>query len=148
MIRASRSRSDNRPRPWLAWPILALLLVLSLSLTACQGRGSTRNTAPDVQIDLTLSPSPPTVGPAQLTIVVASSTRGPIEGAKVDIEGTMAHAGMKPAFFKATGVGNGRYVVRDFAFSMAGDWIVNVVAELPDGGLAERSFKLDNVKSG
>lgn len=119
---------------------LVLLAFILLAVGAC--RGQTAQQAQGVQIDLRLSPDRPAVGPTTIAVQLQDATGRPIEGAKVDVEGTMTHAGMQPVIARAREVGNGRYLVDNFEFGMAGDWVLIVQAELPSGALAERTFKV------
>jgi hypothetical protein len=56
-----------------------------------------------------------------------------VEGATVEVEGNMRHAGMVPVFGSALEGEAGTYVVPDFTFTMAGDWVLSLQAALPDG---------------
>ncbi len=126
---------------WLA------LLTLSLSVAgiACRGQSAT---AGNVQIDLQISPNPPAVGRSAVIVVQLADAGGnPLEGATLEIEGNMTHAGMVPVLARAEEVGGGRYVVRDFAFTMGGDWILTVRAVLPSGERVERTFDVAGVRS-
>jgi hypothetical protein len=55
-------------------------------------------------------------------------------GAQVEVTGDMTHAGMMPVIATATETEPGLYQTEDFAFTMAGDWILSAEIELPDGG--------------
>lgn len=120
---------------------LPLLLLLSMAaalittLAACEPPDR-RASASDgggegieVRLDL---PDAPTVGPADVTVHVTDGG-APVEGARVDVTGDMTHAGMEPVIDAATGGEGGRYRTSDFAFTMAGDWIVTAEVTLPDG---------------
>jgi hypothetical protein len=60
----------------------------------------------------------------------------------------MSHAGMQPVEAPAVHDGNGRYVAKNFPFTMAGDWILTVEATLPTGERAEHRFDLKGVSGG
>lgn len=124
---------------------LALLVLVLLAASACRGQAAQQPAAQDVQIALHLSPNRPSVGPATITVQLRDAAGRPIEGAKVEVEGTMTHAGMLPVITRAKEVGDGRYVVEDFEFTMAGDWVLIVQAELPSGAMAERTFAVPGI---
>lgn len=138
MVRQGSPKGRLRARA--GW--LVLLALILLAAGACRGQAGQQAAAQDVQIALDLSPSQPVVGPATITVQLQNATGRPIEGAKVEVEGTMTHAGMQPVIAQAKEVGSGRYVVEDFEFTMAGDWALIVQAELPNGALAERTFEV------
>ena len=122
-----------RPRPLSARPFLGSLVLLTmLLLPGCRGTGS--GEAPDVAVDVAISPTPPTVGPARLLISLADSAGLPVEGASVQVEGNMSHAGMVPVRGAAEPTRQpGQYAVPDFRFTMAGDWFLTVEAILQNG---------------
>ena len=122
-------------------PLHAVLLVLGLAgllvLSACQGRsasGDGGGNLGDAWVSLvSISPSPPATGPAEITIALATSAGQPISGAHLQVEGDMSMAGMKPATGAMADAGNGRYVSRGFVFTMGGTWTITVSGTLPDG---------------
>lgn len=125
-------------RPWTR--VGHLILMGSLLLVAgCRG-----DTAPqsDFHFDLSVSPTPPAVGPARLTVTIEDTAGVRVGGLSVEVEGTMTHPGMNPSMADAVEQDDGRYVVEAFDFSMAGDWILIVRARHPDGRLGEREFPL------
>ncbi|MDZ7800302.1 MAG: FixH family protein [Trueperaceae bacterium] len=119
-------------------PRLLLLIpsvVLTTALIACEApdrqASASGGVAPDVQVRLVL-PDAPTVGPADITVHVTDG-EAPVEGARVELTGDMTHAGMEPVIEAATGGEEGRYRTADFAFTMAGDWILTAEVTLPSG---------------
>ena len=84
-------------------------------------------------VDVGISPTPPLVGPTRLLISLSDSAGAPVEGAEVQVEGNMTHAGMAPVFATAQDEGEGKYVIPGFRFTMAGDWILTVRVTLADG---------------
>jgi hypothetical protein len=115
--------------------ILFLTLILFFSVSGC--RGEAPGTDPGLSLVLAISPTPPGVGPARLLITLRDTAGGPIEGARIEVEGNMSHAGMVPVLDTAQGQEPGRYTVPEFRFTMAGDWILIVRATLPDGRKTE-----------
>lgn len=84
-------------------------------------------------VDVDISPTPPLVGPTRLLISLSDSAGAAVEGAEVQVEGNMTHAGMAPAFGTAQDDDEGMYVIPGFRFTMAGGWILTVRVTLPDG---------------
>src|SRR5688500_5306684 len=63
----------------------------------------------DVSIAHEITPRPPRVGPATVTLRVADAAGRPVGGALISLEGNMSHAGMRPVFGTAKETGPGRY---------------------------------------
>jgi hypothetical protein len=132
-------------RRWLAkaLAVLALLVVAGLScLTACRRADED---LPDVSVDLKVTPDPPQVGEAMVTVVLGDADGVPISGAEMSLEGTMTHAGMKPVFAEARETAPGQYEAA-LEFTMGGDWVVIVRAALPDGRSLEREIDVPGVQ--
>jgi hypothetical protein len=110
-----------------------------LTAFACRGSSVPQS---EFQIDLSVSPTPPAVGPARLTIRITDPEGRIVERAMVHVQGTMSHPGMTPTTVTARPTGDGRFAVEAFEFSMAGDWILNVAVGLPDGRSAQRDFPM------
>jgi hypothetical protein len=92
-------------------------------------------------------PDPPRVGPAQLALTLADAAGAPLAGGSVQLEATMAHAGMQPVFATAKEIAPGRYEAA-LEFTMGGDWFLIVTAAFPDGRKLERQVPLPGVRSG
>jgi hypothetical protein len=117
-----------------------LFLLLAGGLAACRG-GQGPEAAFDV--DLSVSPTPPAVGPARLVIRISEpGEEVPIPGMSVQVEGLMTHPGMNPVTAAANATEDGRYRVDAFEFTMAGDWIVVVSASHPDGRSVRAEFPM------
>jgi len=119
--------------------VLGLLFLLSLA--GC-GRGD--KDLPDVAMEMVVSPEPPQLGPAAITVTLHDAAGAPISGARVELEGNMNHAGMVPVFADAVEVAPGRYQA-DMEFTMGGDWFILVHADLPDGRSLERKIDVPGV---
>ncbi len=122
----------------IAWALLMVLLV-----AGCAGRGGGTS---DVSVGLAVEPDPPQVGPATVRVTLRNSAGAPIGGATVELEGTMTHAGMVPVFADAAEVAPGEYEAH-LEFTMAGDWILIVRAQLPDGRSLERQIEVPGVRT-
>jgi hypothetical protein len=119
-----------------------LFLLLFSVLTACRGELETGDSG--LVLTVAISPTPPAVGPARLIITLEDSAGVPLEGAIIEVEGNMSHAGMIPVVDTAQAEGSGRYGISDFGFTMAGDWVLDLRATLPDGRWV-RTSKATNV---
>lgn len=148
------SPNTNRNSSWGclrgAWPQGRLLPVVWLSLCAGlllpSGCNSPTTDEPQAQVDLTLSPSPPVVGEAEVELKLSDAEGKPLKGADIRLEGNMNHAGMKPSFADLTEVEPGRYQ-GTLDFTMGGDWFVLVTAKTQDGKTVERKIDVPGVKS-
>ncbi|MDQ3398525.1 MAG: FixH family protein [Deinococcota bacterium] len=116
---------------------LILLALLTLLLTpACRPpeTGTRRASGADAQRQVTVTlPEGPRLGNAPVLVEIRDGGQ-PFSGASVRITGDMTHAGMVPVIVQAQEQASGRYVAEDFAFSMAGDWILTVDIGYPEGG--------------
>lgn len=123
-------------------PALATMLVIAaLLLAACGPTGETGSNA-GLAIDLEAAPEGYTG--SYLTVTLADAEGVPVTDAAVSLEGNMNHAGMVPVLTEAIldeadGAVDGRYRV-PFAFTMMGDWIITVKAELSDGTAATQNI--------
>ena len=122
--------------------VLALLGVLAL--TACGPRGQ-ESGALDVTI-VSVSPDPATVGDAVLTLEIRDADGNPIEGATIEVEGAMTHAGMQPVIVATEALGEGKYATKDFKFTMGGDWVIIVHATLADGATVQQRVDVKGVQ--
>ena len=112
-----------------------------------RGGGGADDDTADVEMELEITPNPPVIGPAEVTILLTDENGDPIDGADLEIEGDMSHAGMQPVIVHADGVQAGRYTSDGFEFTMGGDWFITVSGALPDGRLIERTFDVTGVAS-
>lgn len=118
--------------------LLALVLAGSMVLSGCAQR---QQAAADIMLDVTQ----PTVGTTPVSVTLHDAQGRPLSGADVQLRGDMTHAGMQPVITTMNDVGGGQYRADDFEFTMAGDWVLTVEAELPDGGRVERMFDVRGV---
>lgn len=113
-----------------------IVLLIALLIAGC--RQQTSN-ATSILMTLTIEPDPPVVGAAELRITLTNADNLPILDAKVTVRGDMNHAGMVPVITAAEQVEGIEYIV-PFEWTMAGDWTLEVSAELPDGTTASQTF--------
>ena len=124
-------RRPIRIRPLGLLGVLTVTVFLGIALVGCRGDGGSEDLGYDFKVGI--SPTPPTVGAARLIIGLHDPTGNPVEGAQVLVEGNMSHAGMVPVQDTAQLDGPGQYSVPGFSFTMAGDWVLDLKATLPDG---------------
>lgn len=113
-----------------------LFVILLVLLSGCRppdpaGRGSA-DADSDVRVQLE-APTGAKVGPADVRVYVLGADNAAVTGAEVTVTGTMTHAGMEPVISSASAREAGLYTTDGFAFSMAGDWILEAEVTLPDG---------------
>lgn len=127
--------------------VLGLLLVLAVGATVPAGcaRGGEGSTGGYV-VDVAISPQPPRVGPATVTVTLAGPAGEAVSGARVELEGNMSHAGMVPVIAQAVESAAGQYE-STLEFTMAGDWIMIVRASLANGQLVEHRVDVPGVRS-
>lgn len=119
------------------WIALVTLLLTGASCT----RESQRNRDSTFRIELEEPLFPPGVGPDTLTIRVFGAENRPVSDARLTVKGDMTHAGMVPVLAEVDGGIDGVYSV-PITWTMAGDWVVTVEAQLPDGASTWASFDL------
>lgn len=127
---------------WLAALLVALTLV-----SGCQRVSRQETAAPPVQIELIAPLFAPASGPAMLHVELRDEAGHPIEDARVSVRGDMTHAGMIPVLGQAVRVRDGVYDI-PFEWTMGGDWVLTVDAELADGRLATDRFNVGVVADG
>lgn len=121
-----------------------LALIGALLLTGCQEPGEP---SPPVVIEHEITPQSPRVGVSAIALKLTDASGNPITGARINLEGTMTHPGMRPVFSEARETGPGRYQ-SSLEFTMAGDWIVLLHITLPNGQKLERQFTIKGVQPG
>ena len=110
---------------------LALIFLLLLSLSAC-ARNSQQVDDSGVQMDVQIASE-------SLFITLHDADGNPIDNAYLTIKGDMTHAGMIPVIATADGGTDGVYST-PFEWTMGGDWVITVVADLRDGTTISREF--------
>ena len=109
-------------------------LLLSLTLTSCRppSGGAAAGSAAEGRTVSATFVGKPALGEVPLRVTVLMNG-APVSGAQVEVTGDMIHAGMAPVLAEAEEQGDGTYETQNFAFDMAGDWILTVDVTYPDG---------------
>ena len=129
-------------RPSRIHKVISIYLIIgAVFLPACARVSQGQETAADIKIELTVDPSPATIGEATLYFELKDAQDQPIEGASLSAKGDMSHAGMMPVLGDSEEIGDGNYNI-PFEWTMAGDWILTVSGELRDGQSLSRTFEL------
>lgn len=113
-----------------------LTLLLLLLLVSC-ARNSQQADDSGVQMAVTVAET--AVSPTTLTVTIHDAAGKPIDNAYLTIKGDMTHAGMMPVIATADGGTDGLYTV-PFEWTMGGDWIITIVADLGGGTTISREF--------
>lgn len=129
-----------------AWPAVLVLLLTLMVLVAC---GSSTSATGDAAVQITLLPGT-TADSFQVQLHNPDHT--PLTDATVTLEANMNHAGMAPVSGEpvqdsADGASDGIYTI-PFQFSMLGDWIITVKAELGDGTQATKDVNVTVTDAG
>ena len=121
----------------------ALVFVCSLPyLAGCDHPDPSEN----IRVNWTLDPSPPVAGEAITAhVTLHDAGQAPVNGARLHVEGMMSHPGMAPVIAAVVERGDGRYDAA-LRFSMAGDWILLLTGELPDGAAFKKQIEIAGVR--
>jgi hypothetical protein len=142
-------RGGSRARRILL--IVLPLVVPPLVLGGCRGEGAQGTR--DLDVNLAIAPTPPTIGEARIVVTLSDRAASSMEEAggedvRVEIEGNMTHAGMTPVHARATREAPDRWVVAAFPFTMAGDWILTTRVSDGDELLSARDLRVRVVGAG
>jgi hypothetical protein len=124
-----------------------LKLILAANLIGFMYAGCARvnrdvDEAPEISVTVELEPDPAKVGAGQFLIHLNDADQQAVTGADIRLRGDMTHPGMVPEIGTAREVEAGIYQVRSFEWTMAGDWVITVQAELADGRQLQRQFEI------
>ena len=111
------------------------------ALAGCGLRRVEVDQAPDIAVRVLTSPTPPRVGPAELTLELLDPAGLGVDHALLQVRGNMTHPGMALVAGIVGEAVKGQYPVT-FEWSMAGDWILTVDGQLEDGRRLLRTFEL------
>ena len=122
---------------------LGVALLAAALLSGCWRPASSTN---EISLQWTVEPSTPSASTDTLTrITLQDAQQRPVNGARLQLEAHMSHPGMTPVVRPLTDRGGGSYETR-LQFSMAGDWILVVTGDLPDGRRITRSLPIAGVR--
>jgi hypothetical protein len=114
-------------------------LVLLMFLAACGSQNSS-DTPLNLDIQLRIEPSVPSVGDSILFITLRDEQGQAITNAELSVIGNMSHEGMSAVEASTTENENGVYAL-PFAWTMGGDWLLDVTVTLAgNGGTAQKRF--------
>jgi hypothetical protein len=116
-------------------------LWLVMLLSGCGKRASEDS----VVLQYRISPQPPRVGPATVSIDLVNTSKAPVAGAHLKLEAYMNHPGMAPILGDLTETSQGRYDGH-LNFTMAGDWTIVVRGVAADGIRIEKEVKVPDVR--
>lgn len=149
-----RSLLSSVSRPWarrlrvgaggFAHGALVLTLVLAAGLTACRPKSASGS--PDVKATVAFAHPPPAMGPNELTITLTRPDGSPASVTRLEVEGDMNHAGMKPTFANLHAAGPGHYA-GTIEFTMGGDWFLLLSGERSDGSRFTQKVAVPGVES-
>jgi hypothetical protein len=109
---------------------LRRLILAFAALCVAAGCGPPSRSA---TVSVSLHPRPPVAGTATMArIALRFADHQPVPATNVRVEAHMTHPGMAPVLPDAVRVGDGEYEAR-IEFPMAGDWLIAVTGDLPDG---------------
>jgi len=122
---------------------IGVALLAAALLSGCWHQASSTN---EISLQWTIDPSTPSARTDTLTRITLQDDRHrPVTGARLQLEAHMSHPGMAPVVRPLTDTGAGTYETR-LQFSMAGDWVLVVTGELPDGHRITRSMPIAGVR--
>ena len=117
--------------------VFALFVLPTLSACSSCARPTSETIDLDVKLTARGLPGEETT---LATLTLRDRAHRPVRGARLKIQGFMAHPGMTPLITTATEQGDGVYLSH-LRFTMAGDWALIVTGELPDGQRISSNLK-------
>jgi hypothetical protein len=126
------------------WLLAVTSCVAALLLAGCRTESGQDS---GVTVACTITPQPPRVGNATVTVNLSDRTAKPVTGARIKLEADMSHPGMAPVLAQAGESAPGSYVGH-LQFSMAGDWVILVQGALANGQKIDRQVDVKGVLPG
>ena len=119
--------------------VWVLALAAMLAGTACTRRRAIPDEAPEIRLAAGFNPSPPAVGAGQLTLSFFDGAGTPVGISSLEVKADMAHPGMTPWLAEIDSIEDTQ-VTLPVEWSMAGDWLLQIEAELSDGRRLRRTL--------
>lgn len=131
LVRTIPGRWPRRIGAAACWTIVSFL--------ACAGPAS--EALPPATLEVSVSPTPATVGPATVLVEVVDSAGRPLESARVSLVGRVSGGG---AVVRDTAEGGrrGRYAFMGLPFPVPGEWELRIRADLSDGVTVETTEEI------
>lgn len=139
--RGRRRLSSGRSGLHSTLPLLVLALQAGTLGAGCRQQPPRA----DVTLESSITPAPPALGAATLTIRLLDAARRPVSGARLQAEVQMSHPGMGPAVTTAVERAAGVYEA-PLQFTMRGDWVVLVSGTLPGGETVRHQIDIKGVR--
>jgi hypothetical protein len=117
---------------WISWSVVALAGLAILAPSACTRRSALQDQAPEVQVTHDLVPGTPVVGDSLVQLSFRAEDGSPQSITHLKLRGDMTHPGMVP-WITDVDVAGASQVEIPVKWTMAGDWIIRLEAELEDG---------------
>ena len=124
--------------------VIPLGLLLALALGACSKPKTETLAAGDLQVQVGISPDPPTAGENRLLLSIRDAQGSPIDGAIIDLVYDMPAMGSMPQMKgggQAHARGDGKYEVT-YPLAMLGDWTLIVRIQAAGHSPAEIRMKV------
>jgi YtkA-like len=120
--------------------VLAAAVILLCVASGCgRMQRADPTTRDDHKVTLAIEPSPAVMGASTLAVTLRDQTGQPVDGARLEVEANMSHAGMVPVLASTAQGTAGVYRV-PLEWTMAGDWYVDLTFTLPDGQRVARRY--------
>ncbi len=123
-----------------------LLLLAACSALLAAGCRPKATSLVSVDVAVEFSPAPPAVGSSALKIALADPAGRPLRLDRLEVEGNMNHAGMRPVFAQLAENEPGHYA-GTIEFTMGGDWFLLLTGHTPDGRTFEKKIDVPGVRS-
>lgn len=145
------SKYPNFPVTTFRWRCVSrrvFLMGLCGAMLMAAGCRPKTDTGPgaDVKAVVEFAPHPPTVGVTELTVALTDAAGQPVRLGRLEVEGNMNHAGMRPVFAHLAETEPGRYAGK-LEFTMGGDWFLLLTGRLPEGGRFDKKVDVPGVRS-
>lgn len=140
MIKGLKHGGRRAAAPQLCGVILAM--ICTALTTGCQ---RATEAVPEINVKEAITPQPPHVGPATVSIELSDPLQKPVSHAAIMVEADMSHPGMRPVFAEARETVPGSYRAL-IEFSMAGDWVVLFHIKLADRRRVEHQMDVRGVQ--